>query len=291
MKQWYISRDSQNIGPMPEAELRRRMQTGELLPTDHVWAEGLADWVPVPQIATVLPPPPAPTPAPAPRPQPPVQAERPVPQRAEPRQAEPRQAEPRVAEPRPVYPQPAPYRPQHLVDPTVQQQPYADQQVTYPQPQPQQQPYSPAAEPHHWTPPPVSTAPPVAGGEFPVLRGDPSARDAAHGNLQLVYILYLVGSVIPIVGLVGFIIALVNKGKGTSPLADTHYEWLIRSYWMYWAAAAVGLVLLLLIVGYLVLLAAWVVWLVRTIMGLQSLSRNEGMPMRPLGDFKAWFWG
>ncbi len=272
MKQWYISRNSQNIGPMTEAELRQKMQTGELLATDHVWTEGLADWVPVPQIATVLPPLPAPVPAPPPRPQPQpqVQMERPA---------------PRQAEPRPVYPQPAQYQPQRLVDPGVQQQPYADQQVTYPQPR------AAAEQPHHWSPPPVSTPPPVAGAEFPVLRGDPGAPDAAYSNLQLVYILYLIGSLIPIVGLVGFIIALVNKGKGTSPLADTHYEWMIRSYWMYWVAAAVGLVLLLLVVGYLVLLAAWVVWLVRTIMGLQSLGRNEGMPVRPLGDVKAWLWG
>ena len=56
MKQWYISRNSQNIGPMPEAELRQKMQTGELLATDHVWSEGLPDCVPVPRIATVLPP-------------------------------------------------------------------------------------------------------------------------------------------------------------------------------------------------------------------------------------------
>ena len=282
MKQWYISRNSQNIGPMPEAELRQKMQTGELLATDHVWSEGLPDWVPVPRIATVLPPLPAPTPVPPPRPQAPAQVEWPAPQRAEPRQAEPR----------PVYPQPASYQPQpqRLVDPGVQQQPYTDQQVTYPQPQ------NAAPQPQHWSPPPVGASPPFGtpppvAGEFPVLRGDPGGRDVAHGNIQLVYILYLVGSIIPIVGLVGFIIALVNKGKGTSPLADTHYEWMIRSYWMYWAAAAVGIVLLLLVVGYLLLLAAWVVWLVRTIMGLQSLGRNEGMPVRPFSDIKAWLWG
>jgi uncharacterized membrane protein len=255
---------------MPEAELRQKMQTGELLQTDHVWTEGLSDWVPVPRIATVLPP--LPAPAPPPRPQPQVEMERPAPQRAE---------------PRPAYPQPAQYQPQpqRLVDPGVQQQPYTDQQATYPQPR------AGTEQPHRWTPPPVSAPPPIAAAEFPVLRGDPGTPDAAYSNLQLIYILYLVGTLIPIVGLVGFIIALVNKGKGTSPLADTHYEWLIRSYWMYWAAAAAGLVLLLLIVGYLVLLAALVVWLVRAIMGLQALGRNEGMPMRPLGDVKAWLWG
>lgn len=278
MKQWYISRNSQNIGPMPESELRLKQQSGELLQTDYVWCEGLPDWVPVPRIATVLPPLPQ-APAPAPRPLPPVPQQQPAP------------APQQWHEQRPVYPQQAQafYQPEPRPQPQPELRPhpqqFADQQPTYRQAQPV------TDQAREWQRLPSPTPAPASAGDFPIARGAPGTRDPAQGTIQLIYILYLIGAIIPIVGLIAMIIAIVHKGKDTSPVADSHYEWQIRSYWMYWVYAIAGIVLALLIVGYLVLLAAWVLWIVRSIMGLQSLGRNEGMPVRPLGDIKAWLWG
>lgn len=43
--QWHYSRAGVQSGPVPAAELMRLAATGQLLPTDMVWAEGMAAWV------------------------------------------------------------------------------------------------------------------------------------------------------------------------------------------------------------------------------------------------------
>lgn len=51
MTQWYYSKSGQQFGPVSEEELRLKMQSGELLPSDLVWREGMADWFPLERVA------------------------------------------------------------------------------------------------------------------------------------------------------------------------------------------------------------------------------------------------
>jgi len=44
--QWYLARDSQQYGPLTEAELARFIELGHLQPTDLLWREGFPDWRP-----------------------------------------------------------------------------------------------------------------------------------------------------------------------------------------------------------------------------------------------------
>ena len=43
--QWYYGSNNTQFGPVPESEIQRRLQSGELRLTDMVWREGMADWV------------------------------------------------------------------------------------------------------------------------------------------------------------------------------------------------------------------------------------------------------
>ena len=45
--QWYYSKNSTQLGPVSYAELRAKISSGEILPTDMVWREGMTDWVTV----------------------------------------------------------------------------------------------------------------------------------------------------------------------------------------------------------------------------------------------------
>ena len=50
-------------------------------------------------------------------------------------------------------------------------------------------------------------------------------------NVQIIYILYLVGFVIGVTAIIGLVIAYINRGKAGGWI-ETHYTWLIRTFWI-----------------------------------------------------------
>jgi len=52
--EFYIARDGQQSGPFSEAEVRRKLAAGEVLPTDRGWREGMAEWMPLSTFSTVI---------------------------------------------------------------------------------------------------------------------------------------------------------------------------------------------------------------------------------------------
>lgn len=101
-------------------------------------------------------------------------------------------------------------------------------------------------------------------------------------NIQVIYILYLVGFVIGITPLIGVVIAYVNRGK-SEPWVETHYTWAIRTFWIGILFSLIGVVLALVLIGFLLLFAVAVWFIVRCIVGLQAVGRNE-----PIRNPKAW---
>lgn len=52
--QWYYSKNGNQLGPVEEGDLRAKVATGEVSPTDLVWRDGMTDWLPssrVPELA------------------------------------------------------------------------------------------------------------------------------------------------------------------------------------------------------------------------------------------------
>ena len=95
-------------------------------------------------------------------------------------------------------------------------------------------------------------------------------------NLQVIYILYLAGIVIGITPLVGIVLAYVNRGR-SEPWIETHYTWAIRTFWIGLLYAAISVVLAFVLIGFLLMLATAVWFILRMIFGLQALGRNEPM--------------
>lgn len=48
---WYFVKDGQRLGPVSFGDLRGRIESGQLLPSDLVWREGMTDWCPAHQVA------------------------------------------------------------------------------------------------------------------------------------------------------------------------------------------------------------------------------------------------
>lgn len=54
---YHIAREGQQYGPFEASRVIEMARSGEILPTDHLWADGMAQWIPVvtcPQLAGVL---------------------------------------------------------------------------------------------------------------------------------------------------------------------------------------------------------------------------------------------
>ncbi|MGC4014892.1 MAG: RDD family protein [Luteolibacter sp.] len=47
---FWIIRDGEKAGPFPDYEIRRKLEAGELVPTDPVWSDGMAVWTPVGEV-------------------------------------------------------------------------------------------------------------------------------------------------------------------------------------------------------------------------------------------------
>jgi uncharacterized membrane protein len=99
---------------------------------------------------------------------------------------------------------------------------------------------------------------------------DPNSR----GNVNLVYILYLVGIVVGITSIVGVVMAYIGKGKGDA-FIDSHYNNQINIFWKMLLYSVIGLVLTFVLIGILVLLGALIWYIIRCVKGMQALSAGQ----------------
>jgi len=53
--EWFYLKNRQNLGPFSQDQLRQLAQQGQLLPTDLVWKNGMANWSPANSIPGLLP--------------------------------------------------------------------------------------------------------------------------------------------------------------------------------------------------------------------------------------------
>ncbi|WP_127519922.1 hypothetical protein [Mesorhizobium sp. Z1-4] len=95
-------------------------------------------------------------------------------------------------------------------------------------------------------------------------------------NVQVVYILYLAGFIIGITPLIGIVLAYVNRGRAEAWI-ETHYTWAIRTFWIGLLYGLISFVLAFVLVGFLLMLATAVWFILRCIFGLQALTRDEPM--------------
>lgn len=102
------------------------------------------------------------------------------------------------------------------------------------------------------------------------LSSDP--REA--GNANLIYILYLIGVAVPIVGIVGLVMAY-NARSSASSMLDNHYRNQINIFWKAFAFGAIGIITVFFVIGIFVILFGVVWYIVRSVQGMQALARGE----------------
>lgn len=94
---------------------------------------------------------------------------------------------------------------------------------------------------------------------------------------QIIYLLLVANIVIPLIGLIGVIMAYVNK-DGAPEWLQSHYQFQIRTFWIGLLYAIIGSILTLVLIGWFILLFT-IIWLaIRCIKGLKYLEAKEAHP-------------
>ena len=113
---------------------------------------------------------------------------------------------------------------------------------------------------------------------------DADLIDPESGNtmpVKIVYGLYFGGFLFPLLALGGLIFAYMKRGM-SEPM-KSHIDFQITTFWYGLAILLVGMVLSLVLIGYLIVLF-WAVWtFVRCLTGLLLL--NEGKPVTRVESF------
>ncbi|MER9183647.1 DUF4870 domain-containing protein [Mesorhizobium sp. M0159] len=104
-------------------------------------------------------------------------------------------------------------------------------------------------------------------------------------NALVIYILYLAGLAIGVSGIVGVVLAYINRGKAGG-FVESHYTFLIRTFWIGLLYALISALLMVVVIGVVLIFAVAVWFIARCILGLQALQRGE-----PVKNPESWFLG
>ena len=94
---------------------------------------------------------------------------------------------------------------------------------------------------------------------------------------MVVYILQALGFFNGITWIVGVIIDYVKKDEAAGTWLESHYRWQIRTFWWGLLWGVIGSILLLILVGWFVLVAAGIWIIYRIVKG--ALYLNDGKPL------------
>lgn len=110
-----------------------------------------------------------------------------------------------------------------------------------------------------------------SNGAISTVSGEP-------GHANLIYILFLAGLVSGGIGaLIGVVMAYIARDEGPD-WVRAHYQNQINIFWKGIVYSIAGFVLMFVLIGFLVLLAATVWYIVRIVIGMQKLSKSEAYP-------------
>jgi uncharacterized membrane protein len=115
-------------------------------------------------------------------------------------------------------------------------------------------------------------------GERPAQEGSAPASESLRTLVAVVYGLQLAGFLVAFTPIVGVVLNYVKRAEARGTWLESHFSWQIRTFWWSLLWCAVGLALVLVVVGFFILFAAAVWVLYRAIRGWVELSEGKPAP-------------
>ena len=113
---------------------------------------------------------------------------------------------------------------------------------------------------------PVASAPQTQSGTF----------DFNHPTI--ISLLYLSSFVLGITIIVGVVLAYVWKGEPHADWETSHYDYLIRTFWIGLIGSVISFILMLVLIGFLLWIAVAVLVIVRCVLSLINAQKQVAMP-------------
>ncbi len=107
----------------------------------------------------------------------------------------------------------------------------------------------------------------------------PEELQALKNITQVVYALQALSFFWGVPALVAVIINYIKRDEARGTLYESHFDWQIRSFWWGLLWSAIGMVLAVVLVGFLVMFIAWIWMVYRVVKGWLRLT--EGKPVLP----------
>jgi uncharacterized membrane protein len=94
----------------------------------------------------------------------------------------------------------------------------------------------------------------------------------------IVSLLYLASMVLGVTAIVGVVLAYVWKGEAHEAWETSHYDYLIRTFWIGLIGAVISVLLFIVLIGFLLLVAVGVLVVVRCVLSLVNAQKRMPMP-------------
>lgn len=96
---------------------------------------------------------------------------------------------------------------------------------------------------------------------------------------MVVYILQAIGFFTAVTWIVAIILDYVKKDDAAGTWLESHYRWQIRTFWWGLLWGVIGSILLLILVGWFILVAAGIWIIYRIVRGVVYLNEARPMPV------------
>ena len=107
----------------------------------------------------------------------------------------------------------------------------------------------------------------------------PAELESMKTIVTVVYVLQALSFFTGITAIVGIVINYVKRDDVRGTIYESHFDWQIRTFWWGLLWGIIGLVTVWILIGFLILFAAWVWTIYRVVKGF--LKMNENKPVSP----------
>lgn len=106
----------------------------------------------------------------------------------------------------------------------------------------------------------------------------PAAGGFEFNRPTIVGLLYAGSYITGISGIIGLVLAYVWRSEPNQPWESTHYTYLIRTFWLSIVAVVIGVITLIVGIGFIILGLIGIWALIRIVLSLVNAQKRQPMP-------------